>query len=167
MGGIGSGVKCTRKVAVEECFQIAIGTHVHKGHDFINDTSSGLWQGKGSRSVGYVLFRDGDEGWLRLFYQARGEIIQRVVQLRTTVPTYGGLRWWFVCPVTGKWTTKLYLAPGCTQFTGREGGGLTYLSCRESGRYRALVPRLANHLGVDLGEAQGLLQAYQRRRTAG
>jgi hypothetical protein len=163
MGGIGSGVKRTRKVAVEECFQIAIGTHIPIGHDFIDDTSSGLWRGKGSRSVGYVLFRDGEEGWLRLFYEAGGEIIQRVVQLRTSVPTFGGRRWWFVCPVSGEWKTKLYLPPGGVQFVSREGGGLTYMSCRESGRYRTLLAKVAKRLGVDEAQVKKALGAGKGR----
>jgi hypothetical protein len=157
MGGIGSGVKRKRKVAVEECFQIAIGTHVPRGSQTVDETSSGLWRGKGGQPVGYILHRDGDEGWLRLVYQARGEVIQRVIQLRTTVPTYGGLRWWFVCPVTGEWKAKLYLPPGGAQFVSREGGGLTYLSCRESGRYRGLIAKMAKRNGVDASEIRQLV----------
>jgi hypothetical protein len=163
MGGIGSGVKRKRKVAVEECFQIAIGTHVPNSPLINDETSSGLWQGKGGQPVGYILRRDGDEGWLRLVYQARAEVIQRVIQLRTTVPTYGGLRWWFVCPVTGEWKAKLYLPPGGAQFVSREGGDLTYLSCRESGRYRTLLAKLAKRMGADEADVLKALRAGKGR----
>jgi hypothetical protein len=162
MGGVGSGVKRRRRVAVEECFQIAIGVHVPNCPYVVDETSSGLWQCQGSYPVGYVLHREGDEGWLRLFYEARGEVIQRVIQLRTSVPTYGGLRWWFVCPATGRWTTKLYLPPGGDRWVSRQGGVLTYLSCRESGRYRSLFAAMAKRTGADASEIRQLVSDLGR-----
>jgi hypothetical protein len=168
MGGIGSGVKRTRKTAVEECLKIAVSTHLRAATTRPGAASSGVWrwhsgQGDTTAVVGYAMKLEDDEGALRLFYQARGEVIQRVIQLRTSVPTYGGFRWWFVCPATGRWTTKLYLPPGGVQWVSREGGDLTYMSCRESGRFRALHAKLANRMGLD--EA-GVRQALKGRRTS-
>jgi hypothetical protein len=169
MGGIGSGVKRRRKIAVEECLSISVATHLGNGSIARpGDTSSGLWRRHDKRGdamgvVGYVAHLYADEGWLRLFYAARGKVIDRVIQLRTSRPNYGGLRWWFVCPVTGKWTTKLYLLPGGSVWVSREGGGLTYLSCRESGRYRTLFARLATRMGTDQETVRAAIGARRGR----
>jgi hypothetical protein len=49
-----------------------------------------------------------------------------VVRLTTTTPTYGGLRWWFLCPWTGRRAHKLFLPRGGCEFWSREGHGLGY-----------------------------------------
>jgi hypothetical protein len=167
MGGIGSGVKRTRKTAVEECLKIAVSTHLRAATRSPVGASSGVWrwhngQGDTTAVVGYAVKLEGDEGWLRLFYEARGEVIQRVIQLRTSMPTYGGLRWWFVCPATGRWTTKLYLPPGGDRWVSRQGGVLTYMSCRESGRYRGLFAAMAKRTGTDASEIRKLVSDLGR-----
>ena len=53
-------------------------------------------------------------GYIRLRYMARGESMDYRVRLVTTRPNYGGLRWWFLCPVSAergieKRAAKLYL----------------------------------------------------------
>jgi hypothetical protein len=66
------------------------------------------------------------------------------VRLVTTTPHYGGLRWWFICPLVRRdggpprRVAKLYLPPGGKYFGSREGYGLTYRSCQESGENRKL-----------------------------
>ena len=71
----------------------------------------------------------------------------------TTRPHFGGLRWWFVCPRSGRRAAKLHLPPGGKYFAHREAYGLTYRSCQESGKFRSAFYRnLANRVG--LSEAQ-------------
>jgi|ERR1700722_13259978 len=41
------------------------------------------------------------------------------VQLATTRPHFGGLRWWLLCPVSGMRATKLYLFAGRHEFCHR------------------------------------------------
>ena len=87
-------------------------------------------------------------GYIRLRYAARGEAMDYLVRLVTTRPNYGGLRWWFLCPVSAqrgieKRAAKLYLPPGAKFFGCREAHDLTYQSCRESWRFRGLFARLA------------------------
>lgn len=168
MGGIGSGVKRRRKTAVEECLSISASAHLGGSTPRPGETTSGLWRWHNKHGhvrdvVGYVTRLYDDEGWLRLFYNAKGKVIDRVIQLRTTTPNYGGSRWWLVCPVTGKWTTKLYLPPGGSQWVSREGGGLTYLSCRESGRYRTLFARLAARTGTDVETIRAVMNVSKGR----
>ena len=77
------------------------------------------------------------------------------VRLVTTIPTYGGLRWWFICPLVRRdggpprRVAKLYLPPGSRYFGSREGHELTYTSCRESGKFRGLFRLVAAEMGVD------------------
>ena len=66
------------------------------------------------------------------------------VELVSTRPHYGGLRWWFLCPliVAGhacqRRVRKLYLPPGGNYFGCRHCGELNYTSQREADRDRAL-----------------------------
>src|SRR5713226_3182955 len=55
---------------------------------------------------------------------------------------YGGRRWWFQCPRTGRRTTKLYLPNGGRHFWSRQAYGLGYASQRE-GRFDRLQRRAA------------------------
>jgi hypothetical protein len=54
--------------------------------------------------------RDDREGDRKVTYR---------IQLTWTTPTYGGRGWWFVCPKTGRRTTKLFLPNGGWHFWGR------------------------------------------------
>ena len=42
---------------------------------------------------------DPEAAWLKLTYTASGTAMDYRVQLVTTEPTYGGRRWWFLCPL--------------------------------------------------------------------
>ena len=42
---------------------------------------------------------DPDNAWLRLYYRVNGQPVDYKVRLVTTKPNYGGLRWWFICPI--------------------------------------------------------------------
>src|SRR4051794_4177924 len=61
---------------------------------------------------------------------AAGRIAYRV-GLTTTRPRYGGERWWFVCPATGRRAFKLYLPNGGRRFLSRGGYPLRYAGARE------------------------------------
>jgi hypothetical protein len=70
------------------------------------------------------------------------------VQLEATRPNFGGLRWWFICPLVRRdggpprRVAKLYLPSGGKYFGSREGNGLTYTSCQESGKNHVVVGAL-------------------------
>ena len=91
---------------------------------------------------------------LTLNYAVNGEPVEMVIRLAWTEPTYGGQRWWFVCPLDRlgerglRRVAKLHLPPGARYFGSRKGYGLTYQSCRESGVNRGLYRMLAARLGV-------------------
>jgi hypothetical protein len=77
------------------------------------------------------------------------------VRLATTQPTYGGRRWWFLCPLGRKdggatqRAAKLYLPSGGRYFGSRQAYGLTYTSCQESGKFNGLFRLLAANMGTD------------------
>jgi hypothetical protein len=53
------------------------------------------------------------------------------VALLTTPQRYGGVRWWFQCPRTGRRAVKLFLPLGGHRFWSRRGYGLGYAVARE------------------------------------
>jgi hypothetical protein len=54
------------------------------------------------------------------------------ITLATTPCPFGGIRWWWICPATGRWVRKLYLPNGGTRFLSRGPGAyrLAYVSQR-------------------------------------
>jgi hypothetical protein len=78
------------------------------------------------------------------------------VSLATTRPPFGGLRWWFICPLArtgapcGRVVSKLHLPPAERRFGCRLCHGLTYASCQQCHRSDALYRRVAKSTGVDL-----------------
>ncbi len=79
------------------------------------------------------------DAWMRLHYEVNGEHQNFRVALKTTRPNYGGRRWWFCCPATGRRVAKLHLPPGGKIFASRKAYGLAYKSQRERAYDRALT----------------------------
>ncbi len=85
--------------------------------------------------------------FMRLIHRTRDDregdsIVRDRIRLLWTVPTYGGRRWWFQCPRTGRRTTKLFLPNGGQHFWSRAGYGLGY-ACQREGRFDRLQRRAA------------------------
>lgn len=88
----------------------------------------------GSRSG--AIISDPADAFIELTHPTRDEregdrIVRDRIRLVSTVPTYGGRRWWFQCPRTGRRTTKLYLPNGGWHFRSRQAYGLGYACQRE------------------------------------
>jgi hypothetical protein len=79
----------------------------------------------------------------------RQRIVRDRVRLIWTVPTYGGRRWWFQCPRTGRRITKLFLPNGGLHFWSRQAYGLGYACQREDrlGRLQRRAAMLNRQLG--------------------
>jgi hypothetical protein len=160
MGGLGSGAhyyhwwRPRKKTVVEECRALdanrwmrekvlAPGVHLSGGWTWRNATT-----GEQTSAIGYeVCTREMAEPWVRLHYTFTrdGQAVDYRVRLTTTRPRFGGLRWWFVCPlIVGgrpceRRVGKLYLPPGARYYGCRRCYGLTYKSCQEhDGRVSAL-----------------------------
>ena len=101
-------------------------------------------------SIGYQAnLIDLDDAWMRLQYQLNGESKDYRIVLETTRPNYGGRRWWFRCPVTGRRVAKLHCPPGGDIFASRRAFGLAYRSQCERASERALTR--AQDIRIKLG----------------
>ncbi len=71
------------------------------------------------------------------------------VELVTTQPPFGGIRWWFLCPRTGRRVSKLFLPRGGRQFLSRQAYRLGYACQRidASDRIHMRARRLHRALG--------------------
>jgi hypothetical protein len=110
-------------------------------------------------SIGYEAHLGQDSGRVRLRYTTtrwdgeRRESDYRI-QLTTTSQPFGGRRWWFICPQTGRRAAKLFLPSGAFTFASRQAYRLAYRSQREAPHDRAL--RRAFKLRGKLGAAGGI-----------
>jgi hypothetical protein len=92
--------------------------------------------------------------FLELVHRTRDDregdrIVRDRIGLVWTVPTYGGRRWWFVCPRTGRRTSRLFLPEGGWHFWSRQAYDLGY-ACQRDDRFRRLQRR-ASKLNGQLG----------------
>src|ERR1051325_9594079 len=97
---------------------------------------------------------DPSRGFLEVSHASRDPLdgerkITDRVQLVSTVPTYGGRRWYFLCPRTGRRVAKLLLPRGGRHFLSRDAYGLAY-ACQREGRFETLQRRAAT-LNLRLG----------------
>ena len=123
MGGQGSGNhyhwwRHPKKRAVEDCLAIDAGRLARAGvlRAGVRVAGSQRWDraGGGGNSLGFVAdTRDMDRPLLLLSYAVQApppgepEDESYAVGLTTTVPRFGGLRWWFIC------TLVISKAPAC------------------------------------------------------
>ena len=101
--------------------------------------------GTGERvaSVGYEASLTADSGRMRLYYTTTTHGGEKrdsdyPIILATTPQPLGGRRWWFRCPETGDFVSKLYLPNGAYTFASRFAHRLGYLCQRETARDRAV-----------------------------
>jgi hypothetical protein len=64
------------------------------------------------------------------------------VELLATSQPFGGHRWWFICPLTGRRVTKLFLPFGADRFASRAVYRLGYASQRQDRMGRAQLQAL-------------------------
>lgn len=162
MGGMWSGERLTRKAVVEDCLALDVAGLKRLGMlvpGVTDRTGSLYWPARSERhrppSVMYCLTLGDRAGTMRLLYAERstGADVAYPVGLAATPCHLGGVRWWFLCPLSvgggpcGRRVRKLY-------FRGRYFGcrrchGLTYLTSQQSDRrvYAALKR------GIDLEAA--------------
>ena len=144
MGGWGSGTwdRDSRKARVEECLKLDVGWLSRKG--YLRPLKTGtlaLWEIYPRipvDSVRYLVEPHWESGFIfRLYYRdSTGESVVLPIRMQTTYPHFGGVRWWFTCPliVDGKACERrvsaLYL---CGRYFGcRNCHRLTYRSCQEA-----------------------------------
>lgn len=162
MGGPGSGWQGAKKATVEGSLVLTASTLIRKKALIPGAWTRGSWgwtyqgEDRPHATIGYEAdLTDVDNGWLRLHYRRNEQAVDYKVRLETTRPNFGGLRWWFICPLVRRdggpprRVAKLYLPSGARYFGSRQAYGLTYASCQESGKFRGLCRRLAAEMGTD------------------
>ena len=162
MGGFGSGKwadVCQRKTSVELCREISV--KFLKKNGFLDANKKGfiIWTNDADDVVGSVEIEtfisvDTDKTCLELgiggFVNGKHKI-----PLTKTACNYGGVRWWFECPVTkdgiycGNRVSKLLLPPAGKYFGCRECHDLTYESCQKSHKYDRIIDHIPDDLDLE------------------
>jgi len=178
MGGPGSGAlyyhwwRPSKKTVVEDCLSLDANGWTHEGMLRASVLATGSWRwtyrsGK-SFSVGYTVDTTDQAGpFVRLFYSwtwptsPEPQSADYRVRLTTTRPRFGGLRWWFVCPLVvngrpcNRRVGKLYLPPPARYFGCRPCHELTYTSCQEHDKRVDALRRNPELLGALLENLEG------------
>ncbi len=98
------------------------------------------------------------------------ESAEYTVGLTTTRPRFGGLRWWFLCPLLvgghpcRRRVSKLHLPPEARYFGCRRCYDLTYTSCQESHKYDRVFRFLAQDTGFDFETVKWAMNRIGKRK---
>lgn len=139
MGGIGSGqyYRWGSKSTLEDYKCLNINRMVKLDAIEDNSLNSGYWiwsdanTGKEKSRIGYQCNTLApDNQYLRIQYSFTdsGQEFDYKIKLSTSKPHYGGKRYWFLCPVTSKRVSKLYLIPSDGRFLSRHVYKINYAS---------------------------------------
>ena len=96
-----------------------------------------------------------EQGYARLQHPSRASghagHMDYTFGLTWTVPRYGGRRWWFCCPISGRRCSVLYLPRGAHRFGSAKAYGLAYDVTRmeEHDRLWHRMAKIARRLGDD------------------
>jgi hypothetical protein len=161
MGGYGSG-RPREKRTVEECRILSASDFGRGGilRDGLNTRGKLNWT---NTRTGKQVFsidceadtRDRGDAWIRLNHMpaCRGDAVDYRIRLTTTAMPWGGVHWWFTCPLSHHGRAcqrrcwKLYLPPGARYFGCRSCYNLTYASSQEAHKYDEIYGLLAARLG--------------------
>jgi len=146
-----------KKDTVEDCRSVSISFLKKYGYFSSYGYRTGLitwthgWSGR-KNSIGIGVFINEYEKYARFYYtitdrnSGEKKDYEYKVQLTTTPCNYGGIRYWFICPLSkngvycGRRVAKLYKAPGGDYFGCRHCYNLSYESRNE--------PRFARPGGI-------------------
>lgn len=167
MGGMGSGRQGGRPT-VEDALALDLAVLLRKGLIRPGDTvaSSLHWRntrtGSETASIGYCCTMTDVAGTFGADYVVtrRGERVpvSLSIGLASSPQPFGGRRWWWICPVTGRRVAKLFKPPSGDRFASRQAWGLAYRSQREAPFDRACSRAwgLRDRLGITDGIGDGL-----------
>lgn len=183
MGGVGSGRYGGRPI-VEDALALDLAVLLRKKLISTGSTvaSSLHWRntrtGAETASIGYRCTMTAEAGIFSAEYTVTrfGERTQvsLSIGLVSTPQPFGGRRWWWICPVTGRRATKLFKPSGGDRFASRYAWRLAYRSQRETPFDRACSRAwgLRDRLGITDGigdwlfKPKGMHQARWARELA-
>ena len=130
MGGWGSG-RQGGQVTIEDCGSCRLSTKSLR--QLLRAPAGGnmhlLYRVDGEHLSVTIEVRP-NAGYLRLQHppraESRTERMDYTVGLVSTEVGFGGRRWWFLCPVSGRRCAVLYLPRGAYKFGSAKGYGLAY-----------------------------------------
>jgi hypothetical protein len=184
MGGSGSGAsyyhwwRPAKKTTVEACRSLDASRWMREGILKAGVWHTGSWcwfqdeaRTKRSADITYEVNTLATPPWLRLHYtfKATGDVVDYRMLLATTRPRFGGVRWWFICPLVvggrscGRRVGKLYLPPDERYFGCRHCYKLTYTTCQESHKYDGFYRRLAKDIGSDMRTVKEVMNRIGNR----
>ena len=177
MGGAGSGNRyhwwrSGKKEVVEDCLSLDANRWMRECSLRAGVQALGSWHwtyrsGKTFSVEFEVHTLDPADPFVRLSYSWVWPTSQEPqsaayrVRLTTTRPRFGGLRWWFVCPLIvadqpcERRVGKLYLPPGARYFGCRHCHELTYKSCQEHDSRVSALRRNPDLLNAILDNTKG------------
>jgi len=169
MGGIGSGRKAdVYSGTVEESLQLDVNRLARDGIIRQGCHASGIisWESfVGESSIAFETKCRLSNGQIILNYRVsrvgmETQVIDCPVELFTTRPYFGGIRWWFICPnpSCNRMVSKLYQPPGTAFFLCRTCNNLTYASCRDSHKTDSFYGMIAADTGLNVGQVKKLLK---------
>ena len=132
---------------VDHCRTLNINRMVETGAIKNGSSQSGTWvwtdsdTGEQKASIGYESNAwNLNEAYLRVHYTLtdRDKVMDYKIPLITTKAHFGGVRFWFKCPVTGRKAAKLYLPYGANFFACRQAYRLKYASQSQSYENRVI-----------------------------
>jgi hypothetical protein len=141
--GRGIWVRHNSKTTTESCYTLDISAFARRG--LLRDRGSGVVTWTTPYTLGPPLtarwkVQDslGTQLVLEFSYRCYQTDVTLPIQLQTTRPHYGGIRWWWTCPMVndgitcGRRVAKLHRPPNRHLFGCRDCHDLTYRSCQES-----------------------------------
>jgi len=165
MGGIGSGnwSRWPTKSVVGNGLTLDLYKLIRDGAFWPGQTTSGslTWTRAEEyvASIGYSSdLTNPSSGSVHLHYNHEDKPVDYRVSLTTTRPYFGGVRWWFVCPVNGSRATKLHLPSGSNIFASRQAFDLAYCSQNETFSDRMLTK--SQDIRRNLGGSASLVDPF-------
>jgi hypothetical protein len=159
MGGFGSGLFGGRPLS-EDGVRLDLTPLIASGYFQTGKQTHGLLRWANERSLVALALYEADlsqvtSGSLLLQTPVivRHEVgwYSEKLKLETTRPTYGGVRWWFICPLSGRRSRVLYRPDGVLRFASRQAHGLAYRSQRQTDSARLIEKSrtIRQKLGID------------------
>jgi hypothetical protein len=149
MGGFGSGRHGDTVTAEGTASYVLSASMLTRARLQMGQLMGGRMHFDGGRFAVEALVDTADPSgpFIELIHNTRDDregdrIVRDRVRLVWTLPTYGGRRWWFQCPRTGRRTTRLFLPNGGRHFWSRQAYRLGY-ACQREDRFSRLQRRAA------------------------
>lgn len=183
MGGPGSGNRWrwNKKSTVEDSHVFTVQALTPFLNIETNYQGTMTWtRGPEKSVVATVSFRrvevedPGQRAFRFLYRVGKGDAAREmdyVVHLVSAAPHFGGVRWYFLCPLVHEGRPclhrgeKLYLPPGGLYFGCRKCYDLTYTSSQESHKFDVLYKSLAADMGRGVTPQQVKYLLWRQKRN--